>query len=224
MQLPFNLLDQMIDAAAQAIDNEVSHFAVERIALCEQFLELLHRVGDLQQRAVGIEAGALEQQARRGTKVHDGTALFQGGPILGAQHGSATGSHDQIGFVREFGNDLCLAITKTLLALDVENQRNPDAGARLDLVIRIDEGTLQAPCQLPADRGFPRAGHAYQENIVLRTHERIVAVQPLGDTGSGAPPGPQKTGAGMAGPGKYNAPNLSQRQRLGDDTRRNEYQ
>jgi hypothetical protein len=47
-------------------------------------------------------------------------------------------------------------------------------------VIGIDEGTVQAPCQLATHRRLSRARHADQEDIVLFNHMRIVAAQNRG--------------------------------------------
>jgi hypothetical protein len=88
--------------------------------------------------------------------------------------------------IREVGNDLRLAITKPPFALDVEYQRNPDPGARLDLVIGIDKRPLQAPRQLTTDSRLARARHPYQVNVIPCIHERIVAA-PNDEAGKSRP-------------------------------------
>lgn len=199
MQLPFQLFDQMADAATETVDNDVGDFAVKRITHCKKFLDLLHRIIDLQQGPVMIQAGALEQQSRCGVKINNYASLFQRSAIVRPEYGPATGGNDQVGLAAQLGNDLCLALPESLLALNVENQGNSDTGAGLYFLIGIEEGTVHAPCQLATNRRLSCAGHANQIDIALCTHAPILAAHPsrqdaIAGTPAGGMPYPRRAG------------------------------
>ena len=170
MQLPFELLDEVADAASHAVDGYIGHCAVKRIAHHEQLLDLLHRIGDLQQGSIVIKTGALEQQTRCGVQINNYASLFEYKPIFRTKYGATASGNDQFGLAAQLGKDFLLAVTKALFALDVENQWNSDPGPRLDLLIGIDKGTLHASRQLPPDRGLARARHADEIDIAVGTH------------------------------------------------------
>jgi hypothetical protein len=163
------------DAAAKAIDDNICDFAVKRIALGKKFLDSLHRIRNLEQRAVGIEARSLEQQSGCGLQVDHRTAVFQCGSVIRSQNRAASCGDDQIAVTGEIGNNPRFAIAKPLFALNIENQRDPDAGAGFDLMVSIDKRPLQPTCKLSANRGFSSARHADKVDVVLCTHGRIVA-------------------------------------------------
>ena len=87
--------------------------------------------------------------------------------VLLAHHGTAArGQHDAIP-LRQGVDRRNLAIAKTGLAFLLEDERNVDAGARLDLVIAIDELHAQGARQLPAN-GRLAGSHRTNKKYVLR--------------------------------------------------------
>ena len=108
-------------------------------------------------------------------QINHQAGFAQAPSVLRVQHHAAAGGQHQPRFSRQFLQHPGLAAAKARLALDLENQRNARPGARLDFMVAVDEALLQAPRQVPADRGLARANHAHEIDVVAGFHAVILS-------------------------------------------------
>jgi hypothetical protein len=89
------------------------------------------------------------------SRVHDDTAA-------GRQHDPVP--------LRQVVDDLCLAFPESVFAFLFKNERDVDAGARLDLFVAVDEVQVQKAGELSPDRRLAGAHRAYQEHVLCTVH------------------------------------------------------
>src|SRR5882762_224429 len=145
----------------------------------------------LRTRGFVIYLHALPQRLWKRMKVDDEAARSEMLAVAGVEHRAAPGSEDDVAHCGQLLDQLGLALSKTDLALYVEDNGNAHAGSRLNLAIGIVERLAEALGELAADGGLSGAHHAHQEKIVLGLHEGIVATRPYRA---------RKQRAGTAGP------------------------
>eukprot|EP01022_Parablepharisma_sp_SALTPOND_P033114 TRINITY_DN881_c1_g1_i23.p1 TRINITY_DN881_c1_g1~~TRINITY_DN881_c1_g1_i23.p1 ORF type:complete len:1292 (+),score=465.19 TRINITY_DN881_c1_g1_i23:16524-20399(+) len=195
-------LYQELHVGPIGLDHEVGHVTVQRVALAREFFQLAARVGGLQQRAVLVAPGALEDLVDTGAQVDDGAALLEVFAILGAQDGAAAGGQHDVGLGRELADDLGFAAAEILLALDLEDHRDGRAGTRFDLVVRIDETLVELLGQGPAYGGLAGSHQADEEDAsshiklrILRCWQMSVGAARLSSQSPGRPAGVVRIGA-----------------------------
>src|SRR5215467_9631615 len=100
--------------------------------------------------------------------------------VSGIEHRPASGGEDDVIEGGELLDGLRLALAKAVLALDLEDHGDRDAGPFLDIAVGVVERLSQALGELPSDGGLARAHHAHEENPALGLHSGIVAIRRLG--------------------------------------------
>src|SRR5262245_56335063 len=101
--------------------------------------------------------GALELLAYAGLEIDDMAAVGQALAILRHQHGPAAGRDDHVVQLGQRVDDLALALAKARLAFLLEDVRDVDPGALLDLDVAVVESQTQLTCQLLAYGGLAGA-------------------------------------------------------------------
>nr|GEU28520.1 hypothetical protein [Tanacetum cinerariifolium] len=180
------------------IDHDVGNVQVQRIAHRHQLFELLARIGRLQQRAVLVVRGALQDAVDRRAQVDHGAARLEQRAAVGVEHGAAAGGQHQVLLARQLADHLGLAAAEAGLPLDLEDPRNGRARARLDLVVGVDEAQPQFAGQDAADgvgiaarRRHPVwADRARRRDILRQVHiEPVHAVARIHERHGGPPRG-----------------------------------
>jgi hypothetical protein len=88
--------------------------------------------------------------------------------IFRAQYRAAARREDDTVALRQFIDDARLALPESFLALKFPDDRNPRAGARLDLVVGIDERSLQTARNRTAHGGFSRPHESDKKDVRVR--------------------------------------------------------
>ena len=101
---------------------------------------------------------------------------------------------------RQVVDDFRFAFSEASLAFLLENERDIDAGPRLDLLVAIDEVQVQEPCELPPDGRFAGAHGAHQEDV-LRTIHNVESLPDPGADGSGTNARNEKANPRVGSPG-----------------------
>ena len=94
---------------------------IERSTLSRQFFYAGLGVCGLQQRPVFVVTGALDDAGHRGAQIDDDTPLTQKCPAFSIQDGTATGGKHNSLLRRKVGDHVRLALTKAVLAFDLED-------------------------------------------------------------------------------------------------------
>ena len=139
-QLPEDARDDPSDSAAVSAHGEVRHTLVERCALAHQRGESYRRIlRPGEQRPIRAAPDPPGLLRHRRLQVHHGAVAAQRLSVFRQQYGAAARRQNDAVPRDEIGDDLPLTGAEPGLAFLVENQRNVDTGALLDLGIRIDE-------------------------------------------------------------------------------------
>ena len=140
-------------------------FTVQRIALRHELGELATGVRCLQQRAVAVVARAVPEFVDARSQVDHGATGVERCTVRRIEHGAAAGCEDHTAQSREFVDHCRLAGTESGLALDIEDDRNLDARACLDLVVGVEEGEAETLREQLADRRLAGAHETHEEDV-----------------------------------------------------------
>src|SRR5690606_32714568 len=105
--------------------------------------------------------------------------------VVAVKHGAAARGHDLAAAGQAIRQRGALAGAETRLALAIEDGGDAGAGAPLDLLVKIHEHQPEARGQAPADRGFPCAHRADQDEVLSRLHGAMLAAWRLVAAGGG---------------------------------------
>src|SRR3569623_2062023 len=133
----------------------------------------------LQQRPVAVRGGADQQLIDCGVEVDHEPTRAQMGAIVRIQHHTAAGGEHDMLAPGEVVDDYLLALPKAGLTLDVEEQRNVGAGARLDFMIAVDELAAERFRELAPNSGLACAHEADEEEVGGFGHGAYHAIDSL---------------------------------------------
>ena len=153
------------DALIAGVDDDVSDFPVQRIALGEERRQLRKRVLSLKERAVAVVARAVVKVVRRCAEVDDGAVLRENPAIFLREDGAPTGCENDLGRSRQLREDPAFACSEARFAFDLDYDRDANAGCALDLVIGIVKRLAEPARQQFTDRGFARAHQTHEEDV-----------------------------------------------------------
>lgn len=159
-QLHQDHVDQGRDRRTTGLDHMMRRLSVQRVPHRIEIPQPLQGIVHLQQGPRAVVAQPPMQFLGRGTKVENPPPTVQPLPIRRSQHrAAARGQHARLppGQLVDHG---LLDIAEGVLALPLEELADGAADAIFDHLIGIDEGHLQPPRELPADRGLAGAGKA----------------------------------------------------------------
>jgi len=142
----------------------VGRFAVQRVALGEQFAQTGHGVGHLQQGSLVVMAQAAHQVFGLGLQVHHRSGGAQGVAVGGAQDRPPAGCEHARCLGAELGDHLLLDIAKAQFAFPLKKLPYRAAQPQLDGLVRIQEGQLQAPGHMSANGGFAGTWEADEDD------------------------------------------------------------
>ncbi len=168
VQLVDDDLNHRLYVRSARIDDEVRHLQVQRLALGQQLFQFLARVGRLQQRTVLVVAGAGQDAADARPQVDHGAPLLQQRTAVRIEDGAAAGGQHDAFLAAQVTDHFRFTPAKAGLALDLEDQGNRGARARLDLVIRVDEAHAHFPGQHATDCRLAGSHQPYQKYILHR--------------------------------------------------------
>ena len=137
-----DLLRDFARGTQAGVDQDIG-LAIKRRALFQQFADFFHRLGGLQQGAVGLIFDPFPDFFRRGPEANGQGMSFETGQIVGIDDQAAAGGDDQIFLRAEFLHGFDFGLAKGGFAVFRENFRDGGAGFVFDQFIRIDKLKLQ---------------------------------------------------------------------------------
>jgi hypothetical protein len=135
-----------------------------------QRLERLLRIGIVEQRPMAGVPSSLDLLIHGGLQIDDGAALVEYAAVVRVDHGTAPGREHDVLHLREAIDRLLFTQAETGLTFLFEDERDVDAGLRLDVRVAIVEAEPEQPGELTADRGFSGSHRPDQKNIALGDH------------------------------------------------------
>src|SRR5690606_95801 len=143
--------DDASHLAPARVDRDVRDLLVERAALGREALEHGAGVRRLQQRpiACGARSPQLLVDGRR--QIDDGSGLRPARAVRRVRDGAAAGRDEAAALGGELGEAFPLPLAKAPLALLLEDERDIDAGAPLDLGVAVEEAEAQRLRELAGD-------------------------------------------------------------------------
>src|SRR5690606_33798271 len=160
-----------VDAAAVGLDDEIGDLAVERLAHGHELREHLLARPVLEQGTLASAIGALELLPDAGVQVDDEAARAEAAAAVGVEDGAAAGREDDALPLGELVDHCRLAAAEAGLALFLEDERDVDARAPLDLLVAVDEVEVEQLRELPPHRGLARAHRSYEEQVLRLCHD-----------------------------------------------------
>src|SRR5690606_15439827 len=134
-----NLADDQARRALVRLDHDIGYLAVQRIANRHEIGQNLPGVGRLQQWPIAIAGSAIELLIDRGTQIDDAPAHLQYPAVLRPQHRTSSGRQNDTNQLTQIRDGMVLPLAKSLLALNVEYQRNAGTRSPLDLFVGVPE-------------------------------------------------------------------------------------
>ena len=128
-------------------------------------------VATLQQRTVIGTLGTCELMVDARMQIDHEAARREQFARFHIDHRATAGGEHKIGTQCEIGDRGVLALAETGLAFLLENERDVDAGARLDFVIAVDEVHATGFGKPAADRGLAGAHRADEVDVAFGAHE-----------------------------------------------------
>ena len=109
-----------------------------------------------------------------GVEVHDVSTPAKVATILSIEYRATARREHNIIHFRQITDCGRLTLAKPLLTLFLEDEGNIDAGARFHLIVTIDEGQVQGPCEMPAHGGLSRPHRSDKKDISGMFHSAIM--------------------------------------------------
>jgi hypothetical protein len=155
----------------------IRHLCVEWPTRSLQFPQNFSGVAALQQRPLTIPPGSGNELLNRAVQINYQTARSQMSPVIFTQNRPATGGKDNTFPPSQLIDNRRFALTKTGLALNVENPRDLRACSTLYFMIRVKERPAQCIRQLTTDGTFSHRHKAYQKYVLHRHGTKCKARQ-----------------------------------------------
>jgi hypothetical protein len=147
------------------VDGEIGGFSVEWFALLQDSAENVTRVFlAMQQWAVVILAGALDQRIETAVQVYHRAALGKVRAVFSTEYGASARGQHKVGFLRELINDSLFPFTETGFTFFFEYQRDISTRALFDDTITVNKFHSQLTRELTTDGGFTGTHGSNQEN------------------------------------------------------------
>ncbi len=163
-----NSLYYVMNRVVYILDNMVGGFFVQGAALIEQALQDgFGRFVRVQQGAVFVAAGALDQGTKIAFQIENRAAVFQMRPVFRVEYGAATGGENNVLPAGQFVDNGFFTPAETFFAFFLEDKRYIRTGALLDDPVTVVKIHFQPARKLAPDRGFAGAHKADEENIVF---------------------------------------------------------
>ena len=149
------------------LDLDVRRSHIQVAALVHEFGKPLPRIGALEKGTARVGTGARREAFQWRIEVDHDAPLGEPAAVGFPQNDAAAGGDNDAPPLGEFLDDRFLAVTKFLLALDIEDPWNVRPGAFLDHAVAVDEVELQGLGEVPADCGLAGRHHPDEKDVAV---------------------------------------------------------